>query len=321
MFSNINIYKKGELTTQQIVVLIVLIASFLVILFFVIRLNLGGESEKEICRNSVITRGSSVIPAESVPLKCSRTYVCLTGDRNCDLLLNPIIERVGSEEDVYDVLAEEMAECWWSFGEGKIDYVGEKIARNNYCSICSQLAFDSSLMDIKDNEGNFVFSEGTISKDKLYDYLSKKEYSDGITYSQYLFGTNNIGGLKQEILKNQDLQNEITTFGEIEIGKQYYVVMGIVSELSTWKLILVGAGVGVVAIPLVGWAGGAIIAAGGGVAGGTIGDDLSSLFKPEIAAIIVKGNGIDNSFMAPTIQEIDSDKFNALDCKNILTLN
>ena len=315
MFKKIS--KKGELTTQQIVLLIVLIASFLVILFFLFRLNLGGESEKDVCHNSVVTRGSSVIPADSVPLKCSRSYICLTEDKSCEILLNPEIKKVNSEEDVYQILAEEMASCWWTFGEGKIDYVGEKIAKNNYCSICSQLAFDDSLSRIKGFEG------GAISKDRLYDYLSKNEYSDGMTYAQYMFGTNDIEKLKQQILENQNLENKVGTFGEIDIGKQYYVVMGIVSELSTWKLILVGAGAGVViavASP-VGWVGGAIIVASGGTVGGTIGGDVSSLFKPEIAGIIVEGNGIDNSFLSPTIQEIESDKFNSLDCKNILTLN
>jgi hypothetical protein len=307
--------RKGEMTTQQIVLLIILIASFLVILFFILRLNLSGGSDEEICHNSVVTRGSSVIPADSTPLKCSRSYVCLTNDRSCELLLNPEIKKVNSEDDVYEVLAEEMASCWWSFGEGEIDYVGDKISKKNYCSICSQLAFDNSLKNI---EG---FESGVISKDELYDYLFKNEYSEGMTYSQYMFGTNDINKLKQQILDNQNLANDVVTFGEIEIGKQYYVVMGIVSELSTWKLVLLGASVGVVTIPFIGWVGGAIIVAGGGIAGGTVGDDVSSFFKPEIGAIIVKGNGIDNSFMAPTIQEIDSDKFNALDCTNVLTLN
>ncbi len=321
----VNLFKnrRGELTTQQIVLLIILIASFLVILFFLFRLNLGGDSEREICRNSVITRGSSALPEDSTPLKCSRTYVCLSEDKSCESLLNPVVKRVKTEKEVYDALAEEMALCWWTFGEGKVDYVGEQITHENYCSICSQIAFDDSVLSIEDDSGDLVFSDGKISKDKLYDYLSQREYSDGLTYAQYLFGTNDVNGLKNEIIQSQDLNNEVSTFGEIEINKQYYVVMGIVSELSTWKLALIGASVGVVAIPVLGasYVGGAILIAGGGTLGGTVGGDLSDLFNPEIGAIIIKGNGIDNSFMAPTIQEIDSDKFNALGCDKILTLN
>ena len=46
--------KKGALTTQQIVLLIILIASFVVILYFFMSAELGEESEKEICHNSVV---------------------------------------------------------------------------------------------------------------------------------------------------------------------------------------------------------------------------------------------------------------------------
>ena len=49
--------KKGEMTTQQIVLLIILIASFAVILGFLFKLNFGAESEKDICHNSVVLRG------------------------------------------------------------------------------------------------------------------------------------------------------------------------------------------------------------------------------------------------------------------------
>lgn len=48
--------RKGELTTQQLVMLIILILSFAVILFFIFRLNLGGTTNKEICHDSVVKK-------------------------------------------------------------------------------------------------------------------------------------------------------------------------------------------------------------------------------------------------------------------------
>lgn len=305
--------KKGELSTQQIIMLIILIASFVVILIFLFRLNLGKESDQEVCHNSVVLRSSSALPSESTPLKCYTDYVCVTEDGNCGDMVNPTTEKVKTEDELYNVLAEQMANCWWMFGAGTMNYVGDGILEQNYCSICSQIYFDNSLTNID------AFSDGVISKDNLYYYLANNEYSDGKTYADYIFGTSDIDSLKQGIVSAEDNSWGIGTFGEIEIGKRYVTVMGITSEIgNTYKWI----GVGIAGLSLltpVGWVGGAILI-GSGVGVAAAGGSVAGLFDPEIAAITVEGNGVDNTFMAPTIIEADSETFNALDCKDVLTL-
>ena len=57
--------KKAEMTTQQIVILIILIIGFAVILFFLFRLNLGQESDKQLCYNSVMNRANKLVPTDS----------------------------------------------------------------------------------------------------------------------------------------------------------------------------------------------------------------------------------------------------------------
>ena len=305
--------KKGELSTQQIIMIIILIASFIVVLYFLIKLNLGNESVQEVCHNSVTLRASAALPADSTPLKCYTDYVCLTKNGDCGDMVNPAIEKVKTEDEVYHALAEQMANCWWMFGEGKVDYIGSKILQQNYCSICSQLYLDNSLKDINS------FSDGQISKDKLYDYLAANEYTQGKTYAQFLFGTNDISGLKQQIVKSDNNTLGVGTFGNISIGKRYFVVMGITSEIgNTYKWIGIGIA-GLAFLTPVGWVGGAILV-GSGVGVAAAGGTVAGLFQPEIAAIVVQGKGIDNRFMAPTIQEANSDKFNALNCKDVLTL-
>ena len=158
--------KKGELTTQQIVILIVLIMSFVVILYFLFRLNFGESSEKEICHNSVVMKANPVLSKGDVSLNCQRTYICLTKDGSCEAMTNPNIKKVESLPEIYKVLADEMADCWWMFGEGKVDYLQNKFLKENYCSICTQLAFDDSFKEIPD------FDSGEINKDEFYDYLA-----------------------------------------------------------------------------------------------------------------------------------------------------
>jgi hypothetical protein len=316
-----NIFRKknGEITSQQIVILVIVIVSFAVILFFLFRLNLGETSDDELCHNSVVTRGSAVIPSDAVPLNCHRKYICITkSGGTCQGLTNPERIEVKSLDEIYKAIADQMANCWWMFGEGRINYVGGKLEKNNYCSICSQVYFDKSLESITGN---------TISKDKLYDFLKDNKIDETNSYLDYLIGTNDLASIKKESSE----KNDVNTFGILEIGKQYFVIMGITSDVSLWNWAGLGAGGGSVLIggavvsalvfgtTPVGWiAGIAVIGVITGV-GTTIGS-IKDTVNPEIAIISVNGRGIDNKFMAPTIVEVNSEKFNALNCEEILTL-
>ena len=131
-------FQKGELTTQQLVVIIILITSFAILLFFLFRLNLTETTNKELCYNSVIMKGSSIFPGETIPLNCKRSYICLTSDGTCEKMTKPQLQKVKTKEETYKVLADEMADCWWMFGEGKINYIGEEVIPDLYCSLCSK---------------------------------------------------------------------------------------------------------------------------------------------------------------------------------------
>lgn len=312
--------KRGELTTQQIVVIIILIVSFIVLLYFMFQLDFRNESDGEICRNSVVLRASSQVPADSVPLKCSRSDVCITSDGSCDGMVNPEKFKVKSKEEVYEVLANEMADCWWMYGQGKYDYIGDTTLKKNYCSICSQVLFDDSLGE-DENIG------GVISKDELYNYLQDNDVAseERVSYLEYIFRERDVDKLKEAVLQSEGNSEGVATFGTIESGKRYYVVMGITSKIgNTYKWL--GGGIAVAGVVLtaplgiVGFVGGAIIV-GSGAAVGFAGDDVAGLFEPEIGALIVKGDGIPNNFMAPTIIEVNSEKFKALNCKEVVSFS
>ena len=308
--------KNAELSTQQIVLMIILITSFAVILFFLLRLGIGEKSEEQLCHNSVLQKASVFSEA---PLQCYRNYVCITEDGSCEKLIKPKKIKVKTLDEVYGTLADEMADCWWMFGEGKVDYVGSDLTKNNYCSICSQIYFDDSLEALEGIENK------QISKDELYDYLSENEYSKNKTYAEYLFGTSDIKKLKADILQYENNTEDIGSFGNIEIGEQYFNVMGITSSVGRLEWSGVGAGVGAAAIGSVwvlsgppGWIAGALILVGGAVIGGTAGPGAGELIEPEIGAILIEGKS-GNQFMAPTLQKAESDKFKALNCEEILT--
>jgi len=298
--------KRGELTTQHIVILIVLILSFTVILFLLFRLDLGGESEKEICHNSVVTRGSSIIPVDAVPLNCKREYICISGDGKCEDLVNPSVKKVKTLPEVYGVLADEMANCWWQFGEGKVNYVGDDFFSDLYCSICSQISLDDSLENVEGFEGG-------IDEREFYKYLEENEVSEGESYLKYLFDLDSVGQLEES------MSQEGGSFGNLDLDKQYFVMTGIFSEVGVWQWVL-GAGAtagivtaGIIAAPFT--AGISTVATVSLIGGATIGGG----FAGEFIGTVVKGDGVKNGFLAPTLLEANSEEFEAFECEDILT--
>lgn len=294
--------RKGELTTTQLVTMIILIVSFVIVLFLLFRLNLGEITDKEICHNSVVTRGSSILPTDSVPLKCQRSYLCLTNDGSCEVLTKPVIEKAKTKDGIYGVLAEELATCWWMFGEGKINYVGSDLKENLYCSICAQVAFDDSV--------NEILTDGALDKEGLYIYMQdNKVIGKDETYLNYLYGTNDLNGLKERF------SSQGVEFGSLDLNKQYYVMMGITSEISklTWAAIGVGTVAAIVFTPVIGGAWGiglgvaAIAGAGGGAGGYFVG-------------ILVEGLS-GNEYLSPSIIEVNSEEFRTLGCSSITTLS
>lgn len=293
-------FKKGELTTQQIVILIILIVSFAVILFFLLRLNLGKQTDQDICHNSVITRGKSILPTDSFPLQCKRQYVCLTFDGSCEAMTKPTIVKVKTQDDVYKALADQLAQCWWMFGEGKINYVGSDNIPKLYCSICSQIAFDNSVKKIFNNQNSF-------DKEKLYNYMANSKKSDGTTYLNYLYGVNSLSGLKTK------LNSENLNFGTVNLDNQYYILTGITSDVSTlgWAIGAGGAALAIAFTPLIGgaWGLGVGLATVSGVAGGVAGS---------LVSVFVEGlNG--KQYISPSLIEPNSPEFKALNCQEIST--
>jgi len=175
--------KKGEITTAQIVTIIILIVSFIVILYFFFRLNLGATTNSEICHNSVVLQAKSAKLVGA--LQCKTDYVCISGGGTCENLNPTITLKVDStkKNETMKALADQMANCWWMFGEGKLDYlelsaVQGTVTGGRGCAVCSVVGFDNKINSI--SYGDFI------------DYLAKTKKDDTQTYLQYLYGASNL---------------------------------------------------------------------------------------------------------------------------------
>ena len=211
-------FQRGELTTQQIVVITILITSFIVILFLLFRLNLGTEDQKQICHNSVL-----LIDKSFGTLNCKVNYVCVSGGGSCENI-NPT-ETVNIDpndnQQIMKVISDKMAECWWMFGEGKVDYTKGKInwLGTTACAICSSVKFDESLKN------------RDVSNRDLFTFLSQNKYGDG-TYLSYLFGTYDLNSLN---LKDDFLNKKI------DFSSQNLLVTGVTKEgVLDWKGFVTG---------------------------------------------------------------------------------
>lgn len=210
--------KKGELTTQEIVILIVLIISFVIILFLLFRLNLGGTTNEEICHNSVVLNGQSSLT--SGPLNCKTDYLCISAGSSCSdfSASNTVKVSSGDKTQIMKALADEMSSCWSEFGEGQIDYSSGSVFGNKACAICSIVSFDSSVKTAK------------ISYIDFYTYLSTTKKTDTQTYLQYLYSTNSLSDFQSFYLTNYLSSNSI------DPSKQYFILTGI-SKKPVWGLL------------------------------------------------------------------------------------
>ncbi len=311
--------KKAEITTQQIVLLIVLIASFGVILFFLLKLNPGGETENQICHNSVVTRSSNFLTQKilTTPINCKTSYVCLSKDGSCEKMTSPEIKKVGTKEEVYETLAEQGADCWWKFGEGKLDYIGNEFNSELYCSICSQVAFDDSLyglfatdLGIPDLPQSEIPS--LISKQEFYTYLANTNVpGKEVAYLDYFLG------LKNSELISDALESNNYQFGYIDVKKQHLIMMGEFSQVGLFQDILKGIAKGILLAAVI-----PIPVIGGPLAMGIV---VSNYYNPlhqgkgyMLGTVMTGESG--HGYLSPTIIEANSQDYQQLKCENIETL-
>ncbi len=182
--------KRGELTTQQLVMIIILVLSFAIILFFIFRLGLGKTTDREICHDSIVKKSSPVLGKLSGEFNCKTTNTCISGGGKCNDLTaeNTISVDANNKDEIFKAIADEMADCWWMFGEGKLDYIGANAASKKTCAVCSYIAFDDKIKNL--------YSEG-ISYKEFLDNLAKPMniQKNNDNYLYYLYGISNLNSL------------------------------------------------------------------------------------------------------------------------------
>jgi hypothetical protein len=150
--------KRGEISSPQIVMLILAIAAFLVVLVFLGLFKDSVNPNDEGCRFSVLTRATTPSAAQAaIPLKCTTKKICISESGKSDACKEFLGEKnvVGvdlkgtleqKKELIEKTSADAFYSCWNMMGRGKLDlfgtfggYYGKQ--QKNTCVVCSRIAF------------------------------------------------------------------------------------------------------------------------------------------------------------------------------------
>ena len=160
---------RGELTTQQLVIMIVLIASFSILLLFLLRFDFKGSTREEICRESVVLASKS---GTGVSLNCQTSYECLSSGDSCQSLKSAEIVRIKNDQEIVEHVADSLVSCWNMYWKGEYDFVSFSAGTTKSCGICNEFI-------LKDLPSNGL-------RTGLSNFLSTKEFpGTSGTYFQY----------------------------------------------------------------------------------------------------------------------------------------
>jgi hypothetical protein len=217
--------KKGQGGTNWLIIsIILLIAGFVVVIYFYSRTDFESISNEKICYASVVTRSELLSLGGELtapPLNCKTSYYCISGDGTCEIMsASTKIIKVKTAEEVYEAVADKMVSCWDMYGSGKLDYLGEKDnSENLYCSFCYQIGFDNSLD---------MFLGDVFSRNDFYNYLYNTNVSETkISYLEYFIGS----AERSKDFYDSLVQGNIH-LSDLPLEKQYFIMTGIYSKVG-----------------------------------------------------------------------------------------
>jgi len=188
--------KKGEMTSKMLVSTIILVLGVGIILLIYAQFNWTGQIDREVCKESVILRGTLPNIAQSIiPLKCETKKICVRGSKlvgkgECDEMENEkklTNANVKTLTEVEKLISNEFVDCWSMMGEGHLSLFSDGIMDSfgftrpyASCVICSRIAFDEETLKEK----------GIVIDDlDVFEYMNTHKIPGGEeSYYDYLSG-------------------------------------------------------------------------------------------------------------------------------------
>jgi len=207
--------KKGAMTMNMLVMIIILVVGFAIVFYFFVMFDWTGRVNEEVCHQSVIYRATLPSMAgmkEYVPLKCKTDKICITSGliggscKEFENLTGITKMKVRNTEQIEQILAREIIDCWRMMGEGKVQVFDQWLATTygvggvgSSCVICNRIAFDKRGLEK---------AEIDLSKIDVMKYMQTHAIpNQDISYYGYLSGQGgkiSVGGLEATELTNSE---------------------------------------------------------------------------------------------------------------------
>lgn len=191
----------GKIELDYSIGIIIFVVSFiLIVLIFFVNWNPRSETNKQICHDSVVFKATTKNLIGE--LNCRTDYVCISGGGGCRGIepTYTIKVNLNNKEEIMMMIAEEMANCWWMFGEGKLNFIGLgeiQVLPRTKCGICSIISFDDKIL-----AENYQ-----ITYKEFYQYLNTIEIKESETYFHYMYDSYSIGEFQEKSSFGVDIDN------------------------------------------------------------------------------------------------------------------
>lgn len=158
--------KLNKKAMEAIVVIILALVIFVVLLALATVIN----------KSSMFVGGKNVCRASVIAADKAETAI----DINCEINNAGELKLQGKtkddqKEDAMKQIAELTRDCWWQFGEGKLDPFKKKlVTRAVACFVCSKFSFET---------------EGPITEAEFMDFLKNKKITEEMSYHRFLKGS------------------------------------------------------------------------------------------------------------------------------------
>ncbi|MFW6013867.1 MAG: hypothetical protein ACOCQG_01720 [Candidatus Nanoarchaeia archaeon] len=198
--------KKG-LQRDMLVHMIIVIATLVILVIFWTQLSsvLYGQTSVETCRTSVLAHSIGEKPLiPHMSLECPRKFVNVDNEGYTtyyadelpidkdDTAIEVSFDEGGPERgEIYEIIAEEMAECWHKLHEGEVQvFGGESFGGvETHCLICSEVTFSGNFGG--DSLGDFGEFRNFLEQEKMLKHGQEHTYLDFLSgdeeYSQYIY--------------------------------------------------------------------------------------------------------------------------------------
>jgi len=304
--------KKAEMTSKELIGIVILVLSFVIVLLFWRLYNPGGEIDKDACHTSIVLRSATNLGGivgnkvtNAISLRCQTEKICLSmSGKDCEEFgkstkNSPVTKiDVSSKQDIEREIANALYDCNSMVGEGKLDFMPTPTFSEKYCLICSRIAFDKEAKE----------QIQKISYEELYfDWMMNNKLPSGKSYfeSIYSYDIQENSEKLEEARESADIQDATSQDWSLNLNNEHAILAATIPKGAWWTWTKAGAfAVVALASPLAGPFAPVVFLTAAGASG---------------IIVVTEYPSGDSKYIPPVIVKYDLQTLQGMDCNSFET--